>query len=66
MSAVITESEDFIQPAKQLSADFDTDEITKNLNDYYSQEVAEIDPVILKMAALSLPKDKWEFSSAKS
>ena len=34
-------------------------EIIAKLNEFYKNERAEIDPVITKMAALSLPDDEW-------
>lgn len=34
-------------------------DITENLNEVYGKEKAELDPVILKMAELSLPKEEW-------
>ena len=33
--------------------------ITANLNAVYSKEDSSIDPVIFKMALMSLPEDEW-------
>ena len=33
--------------------------IIDRLNEFYGKEKAEIDPVIMKMAALSLPQEEW-------
>lgn len=44
---------------KKLGEEYDDEEITKRLNEFYSKEKAEIDPVIMQMAALSLPKEEW-------
>ena len=34
-------------------------DITANLNEVYSKEDSTVDPVVLKMAIMSLPKDEW-------
>jgi hypothetical protein len=44
---------------KKLGEDFDDEEITERLNEFYSKEKAEIDPVIMQMAVLFLPKEEW-------
>jgi predicted transcriptional regulator len=38
----------------------DDDEITRRLNEVYSTESSEIDPVVAKIAAYSLPRDSWK------
>lgn len=35
------------------------DDITKNLNAVYSKEDSSVDPVLFKMAIMSLPKEEW-------
>ena len=65
MSDVILIFQDFSQCSEQLSEDFELDEITKHLNEYYCNEKAEIDPSIIRMATLSLPKDEWKVRSKK-
>jgi len=35
------------------------DDVTANLNRVYSAENSSVDPVVLKMALLSLPKEEW-------
>lgn len=37
----------------------EADEITANLNRVYSKEASSVDPIVFKMALMSLPKDKW-------
>ena len=37
----------------------DEDEVTANLNKVYAKEDSSVDPVLLKMALLSLPKEEW-------
>jgi metal-responsive CopG/Arc/MetJ family transcriptional regulator len=34
-------------------------DITANLNEVYSKEDSTVDPVVLKMAVMSLPTDEW-------
>lgn len=55
----ISRSAVFALGVKKLGEEFDDEEITRNLNDYYSKKRAELDPVIVQMAALSLPKEEW-------
>jgi len=44
---------------KKLAEEYNDVEVTRKLNRFYEKERAEIDPVIMKMASLSLPKDEW-------
>lgn len=60
MCDAILKSQDFPKCPEQPSEDFELDEITKNLNEYYGKEKAEIDSVLLKMAMHSLGDDEWE------
>ena len=55
----VSRSKIFAMGVKKLAEEYDEDEVTEKLNRFYEKEKAEIDPVILKMAALSLPNDKW-------
>ena len=55
----ISRSAVFAMGIKKLAEVYDDDEVTAKLNEFYSREKAELDPVILKMAALSLPDDEW-------
>lgn len=66
MSESILKSQDFSPCVEQPNKDFEADEITKHLNEYYSKKQAEIDPVILKMAILSLPQDEWVINCSNS
>jgi hypothetical protein len=43
----------------KLGEEYDDEQITERLNEFYSKEKAEIDPVVMRMAALSLPKEEW-------
>lgn len=55
----VSRSRIFAMGVKKLGEEIEKEDITAKLNDYYSKEKAEIDPVIMKMAALSLPKEEW-------
>lgn len=55
----VSRSKIFAMGVQKLAEEFDDDEVTAKLNKFYENERAEIDPVIMKMAALSLPKDEW-------
>ena len=55
----VSRSQIFAMGVKKLGEEYDDDEVTAKLDEFYSREKAEIDPVIMKMAALSLPKDEW-------
>lgn len=49
----------FALGVKRLGEDYDDEQITERLNAFYSKEKAELDPVIVQIAALSLPKEEW-------
>jgi len=55
----VSRSKIFAMGVKKLAEEHDDDDVTARLNEFYEKERAEIDPVIMKMAALSLPKDEW-------
>ncbi len=55
----VSRSKIFAMGVKKLAEEYDDDQVTAKLNEFYEKEKAEIDPVIMKMAALSLPKDEW-------
>lgn len=55
----VSRSRIFAMGVKKLAEEHDDDEVTARLNEFYSKERAEIDPVVMKMAALSLPNDEW-------
>ncbi len=55
----VSRSAVFAMGVKKLGEELDDQEITKNLDAYYREKKAEIDPVIVQMAALSLPKEEW-------
>lgn len=55
----VSRSRIFAMGVKKLGEEFEKDEATARLNEFYSKEKAEIDPVIMTMATLSLPKEEW-------
>lgn len=55
----ISRSAVFAMGVRKLGEEFDDESITENLNKVYGKRKAVIDPVIVKMAALSLPKEEW-------
>lgn len=55
----ISRSKLFIEAIESYLDEYDESEITKRLNEFYEKNPATIDPVLTKMAALSLPKDEW-------
>ena len=55
----VSRSKIFAMGVKKLAEEHDDDQVTARLDEFYSKEKAEIDPVVMKMAVLSLPKDEW-------
>lgn len=44
---------------KKLGEEHYEDNVTANLNKVYETEDSSVDPVLLKLAMMSLPKDTW-------
>lgn len=55
----VSRSKIFAMGIKKLGEVYEENEVTANLNKFYENERAEIDPILMKMAALSLPKEEW-------
>ncbi|HEY2866898.1 MAG TPA: hypothetical protein VGJ02_07395 [Pyrinomonadaceae bacterium] len=55
----ISRSQLFSSAVEEYLDKRETDDISANLNEVYSKEDSSVDPVILKMALMSLPKDEW-------
>lgn len=55
----VSRSKVFAMGVKKLAEEYESDEITSNLNEVYSKEDSSVDPVLFRMALLSLPKDEW-------
>ncbi len=55
----VSRSQIFAMGVRKIGDEYGDEELSAKLNEFYGKEKAEIDPAILKMAALSLPKDEW-------
>ncbi|MGH9949928.1 MAG: hypothetical protein ACRD6X_22395 [Pyrinomonadaceae bacterium] len=55
----ISRSAVFAMGIKRLGEEYDEEDVTSNLNRVYADHKAELDPVLVQMAALSLPKEEW-------
>lgn len=54
----VSRSKIFAMGVKKLAEEHD-DEVTARLNEVYSKEDSLVDPVLFKMALMSLPKEEW-------
>lgn len=55
----VSRSKIFAMGVEKLGKEFEKDEITKKLNDFYGENKAEIDPVVSKISFLSLHNEEW-------
>lgn len=55
----MSRSEVFSKAAEEYLENREKEDITANLNEVYSREDSSVDPVLFKMALLSLPKEEW-------
>lgn len=55
----VSRSKIFAMGVKKLAEEYNDDEVTAKLNEVYSKEDSSVDPVLMRMALLSLPKDEW-------
>lgn len=55
----ISRSQFFSDAAQEYLDRRESEDLIANLNEVYGKEKAELDPVLLKMALLSLPKEEW-------
>lgn len=55
----ISRSKLFSDAAEEYLDKREAGDITASLNEVYSKEDSSVDPVLLKMALMSLPKDEW-------
>jgi hypothetical protein len=55
----VSRSAVFALGVQKLGEEMEDESLIDNLNEYYSKNKAELDPVIVRMAALSLPKEEW-------
>lgn len=54
----VSRSKIFAMGVKKLAEEHD-DEVTARLNEVYSKEDSSVDPVLFKMALMSLPREEW-------
>ncbi|MEQ1604916.1 MAG: ribbon-helix-helix protein, CopG family [Pyrinomonadaceae bacterium] len=55
----ISRSQLFCEAAEEYLEKRENNDITANLNAVYSVEDSSVDPVLLKMALMSLPEEEW-------
>jgi metal-responsive CopG/Arc/MetJ family transcriptional regulator len=55
----MSRSQVFSEAVEEYLDKREADDITTNLNSVYAKEDSHVDPVVLKMALMSLPKDEW-------
>ncbi len=55
----ISRSQLFSKAAEEYLDKLEREDITANLNEVYAKEDSSVDPVLFKMAMLSLPKEEW-------
>lgn len=57
--AKISRSQLFSDAVEEYLEKRETSDLAENLNEVYSKEDSSADPVVFKMALLSLPKEEW-------
>lgn len=55
----MSRSQLFSKAAEEYLDKREKEDITASLNEVYSKEDSSVDPVLFKMAMLSLPKEEW-------
>jgi metal-responsive CopG/Arc/MetJ family transcriptional regulator len=55
----ISRSKLFTEAIESYLDEYDEEEITRRINEVCDKVDTSVDPVLLRMAALSLPKDEW-------
>jgi hypothetical protein len=55
----VSRSKIFAMGVEKLGEEFEKDEIIKKLNDFYTENPAEIDSVISRMSSRSILKEEW-------
>lgn len=55
----ISRSKLFSEALQEFLDKRETESLKENLNRVYSKEDSSVDPALLKMALLSLPKEEW-------
>ena len=55
----ISRSQLYTTALKTFVAEHDEDDVTKRLNEVYSEQESSLDPVLEKMQFMSLPEEQW-------
>ena len=55
----VSRSKIFAMGVEKLCEEFEKDEIIEKLNKFYSENPAEVDPLIRRMATRSILKEEW-------
>lgn len=55
----MSRSQVFSKAAEEYLDKHDAEDITANLNAVYENQDSSVDPVLLRMALMSLPKEEW-------
>jgi len=55
----VSRSQVFAMGVKKLAEDHDEEELVANINKVCEKVDTSVDPVLFKMAMLSLPKEEW-------
>ena len=55
----ISRSQLYTTALKTFVAGHDEDDVTKRLNEVYSEQDSSLDPVLEKMQFMSLPEEQW-------
>ena len=55
----ISRSQLYTTALKTFVAEHDEDDVTKRLNEIYSEQDSSLDPVLEKMQFMSLPEEQW-------
>ncbi len=55
----ISRSQLYTTALKTFVAEHDEDDVTKRLNEVYSEQDSSLDPVLEKMQFMSLPEEQW-------
>jgi metal-responsive CopG/Arc/MetJ family transcriptional regulator len=55
----LSRSRVFSDAAEEYLKRQEEEDITANLNEVYSKEDSSVDPVMLRMALMSIPREEW-------
>lgn len=55
----LSRSKVFSDAAEEYLKRQENDDLATNLNDVYSKEASSVDPVLFRMALMSIPREEW-------